>query len=200
MNRFIRKSLEPGEEIVYNGRLHWSYVFGYTFWSAVLIVGAVALAVYGLLQDEASRYLYYTATILTVVGVVVYLVGRVVRTRSEFVVTRTRFIQKDGILDISMTEIPLFKVETVNYHQTLFQRLIGTGCIELVGSGGTCHQLHCVDSPMDVRRAIVAAINQSNQSEAQPATEASPVPRTVAEAAAAVVETLVEEEKESKES
>ncbi len=153
---------------MFNGRLHWSYVFGYTCWSALLLVMAIALAVYGLMREEGSAYLCYTAAGLAVVAIAVWLVGMVVRTRSEFVVTRTRFIQKDGIFDISMTEIPLFKVETVNYHQTFFQRMIGTGCIELVGSGGTSHQIHCVESPMDVRRAIVSAINQSNSTVSQP--------------------------------
>ncbi|MCD8302108.1 MAG: PH domain-containing protein [Prevotellaceae bacterium] len=159
MNRFIRKSLEPGERIVYSGRLHWSYTFAYTFWAVVLVLAALVLAVYGAFQEENNNYFYYGALALLVVALVIWIIGRLVHTRCEFVVTATRFIQKDGIFDISMTEIPLFKVETVNFHQTFFQRMIGTGKIELVGSGGTCHSISRIASPMDVRRAIVSAIN-----------------------------------------
>ncbi|MCD7720667.1 MAG: PH domain-containing protein [Prevotellaceae bacterium] len=165
MNRFIRKSLEPGEQIVYSGRLHWSYVFSYNAWGVILALAAVALALYNLLRDESIGWLYYIALGLLVVAIVLWLIGCTVRTRSEFVVTATRFIQKDGIFSISMTEIPLFKVETVNYHQTFFQRIIGTGCIELVGSGGTSHSIHCIESPMEVRQAIVAAINKTGNKE-----------------------------------
>ena len=170
MNKFIRKSLEPGEEIIYNGRLHWSSIFSYLFWSFVLLVAAIGLAYYG--HRATNRVYYYVAGGALVLSLVVYLTGRVVRTRSEFVVTATRFIQKDGIFNISMTEIPLFKVETVNYHQSLWQRIIGTGCIELVGSGGTNHAIHCIQHPMQVRRTIVSAINkQGNKEDRPPVTE-----------------------------
>ena len=165
MNKFIRESLEPGEEIVYNGRLHWSYIFGYYFWTFVLIIAAGVAVYFG--YRESIQSLYWLALSAAVLGLLVYVWGRVVRTRSEFVVTATRFIQKDGIFNISMTEIPLFKVETVNYHQTLFQRIIGTGCIELVGSGGTFHKLHCIEHPMQVRRTIVSSINQQGQRQQQ---------------------------------
>ena len=72
---------------------------------------------------------------------------------------------EDGIFNIKMTEIPLARIETVNFYQSLWQRLLGTGCVEMVGSGGTSHQVHCIEQPMKVRKIIVASIKkpQSNQ-------------------------------------
>ena len=93
----------------------------------------------------------------------VWIVGRIVRTRSEFAVTDTRFVQKDGIFNIKMTEIPLARIETVNFYQSLWQRIIGTGCVEMVGSGGTSHQVHCIEHPMKVRKIIVASIKKTPQ-------------------------------------
>ncbi|MBQ5871586.1 MAG: PH domain-containing protein, partial [Bacteroidaceae bacterium] len=72
----------------------------------------------------------------------VCIIGRIVRTHTEFAVTSTRFVQKDGIFNIKLTEIPLARIETVNFYQTLWQRIIGTGCVEMIGSGGTAHQVH----------------------------------------------------------
>ncbi len=167
MNRYIRKSLEPGERIAYDGKLHWSYVFTYNAWAFVLLALSVAASVWNYLNEEPSRLVYYLAAALLGLAIVVWATGRVVRTRKEFVVTATRFIQKDGILNIHLKEIPLFKVETVNYHQTFFQRIIGTGGIELVGSGGTYHHIDCIANPMEVRRAIVSAINQCNKAGAE---------------------------------
>ena len=94
-----------------------------------------------------------------------WLVGRIIRTRSEFAVTDTRFVQKDGIFNIKMTEIPLGRIETVNFYQSLWQRILGTGCVEMVGSGGTSHQVHCIEEPMKVRKIICASIKkpQPNQ-------------------------------------
>jgi uncharacterized membrane protein YdbT with pleckstrin-like domain len=94
------------------------------------------------------------------VALVIYIIGRIIRTRTEFVVTNSRFIQKDGIFNIKMTEIPLFKIETVNFEQTFWQRILGTGSVELVGSGGTFHRVHYIKKPQLVRKTIVSTINQ----------------------------------------
>ncbi len=161
MNKYIRKSLEEGEEIVFNGRLHWSYIWGYIFWQWVLLIGAIALFIYNYQREESIPWLYYCVLVMLALAVILWGIGKIARTYSEFVVTATRFIQKDGFFSIHMKEIPLFKIETVNYHQKFLQRIIGTGGIELVGSGGTYHLIENIDKPMEVRRAIVSAINRN---------------------------------------
>lgn len=161
MANYIYNSLEEGEHIILNGRLHWTSIANYLISTWILAIVAVALMAYAYFGDQPS--LLWVGGVALIVAFVVYLVGRIVRTRSEFAITEGRFIQKDGILNIQMTEIPLFKVETVNFFQTLWQRMLGTGCIELVGSGGTSHKIHCVEHPMEVRKTIVAAINRQKK-------------------------------------
>lgn len=163
MANYIKQSLEPGEQIVLKGRLHWSYITCYIFWALAFMIAAIVCF---LLMPTFEGYI--ASAVLCVLALVIYGIGAVVRTRSEFAITNTRFIQKDGIFNIKMTEIPLFKVETVNFYQTLWQRILGTGCVELVGSGGTSHQVHCIEHPMTVRKTIVSAINKpeiTNKSE-----------------------------------
>lgn len=99
------------------------------------------------------------------IAAVVYVVSRIIQTCSEFAVTTTRFIQKDGIFNIKMTEIPLFKIEIVNFYQSFWQRIIGTGCLELVGSGGTSHTVNYIEKPLIVRRTIVSTINKNQNRE-----------------------------------
>jgi len=158
MGDFIKKSLEVGEEIKYNGRLHWCSVWKYIFFSWMMVIGGIAAAGVFYYYKEQNVYIY-TALAVAVLGLIIGLIGRIVRTRSEFAVTTTRFVQKDGIFNIKMTEIPLQRIETVNYYQTMWQRIIGTGCVELVGSGGTSHQVHRIEHPMTVRKMILGAIN-----------------------------------------
>lgn len=161
MANYITSSLEEGEKIVLNGRLHWTAIASYLVATWVLALVGVGVMVWTLLSEQKD--LLWVGGAALVVAFVIYVVGCVVRTRSEFAVTTSRFIQKDGIFNISMTEIPLFKVETVNFHQTFFQRFLGTGCIELVGSGGTSHRVHAVEHPMEVRKTIVSIINRSER-------------------------------------
>ena len=166
MANYIKQSLEEGETIIFKGRLHWSYIFRYLFFSLLFAMGGILviwLAYYR--YPEHQTQLFYAGIALLVLAFFTWIVGRIVRTRSEFAVTDTRFVQKDGIFNIKMTEIPLARIETVNFYQSLWQRLLGTGCVEMVGSGGTSHQVHCIEQPMKVRKIIVASIKkpQSNQ-------------------------------------
>jgi uncharacterized membrane protein YdbT with pleckstrin-like domain len=159
MANYIKRSLEEGEAIIFNGRLHWSYIFKYIFLSLLFTVGgivAIWLAYYR--YPLHKNELLYAGIACLVLAFFVCIIGRIVRTHTEFAVTSTRFVQKDGIFNIKLTEIPLARIETVNFYQTLWQRIIGTGCVEMIGSGGTAHQVHCIEEPMMVRKAISASI------------------------------------------
>ena len=171
MANYIKQSLEEGEQIIFNGRLHWSAIFRYLFFAALFaLCGIVAIALAYTVYPDQKQTLFYVGIALLVLAFFIWIIGRIVRTRSEFAVTNTRFVQKDGIFNIKMTEIPLARIETVNFYQSLWQRIIGTGCVEMVGSGGTSHQVHCIEYPMKVRKIICASIknkpkeNQNNQS------------------------------------
>lgn len=161
MANYIKQSLEEGETIIFKGRLHWSYIFRYLLFSLLFLVGGIIviyLAYYK--YPEQKTALFYVGIALLVLAFFTWIMGRIVRTRSEFAVTDTRFVQKDGIFNIKMTEIPLARIETVNFYQSLWQRILGTGCVEMVGSGGTSHQVHCIEQPMKVRKIICASIKK----------------------------------------
>ncbi len=158
MAHYITNSLEEGEQIVLRGRLHWTSVYRYIFSALLMFLVAIGLLVGGYYTSQQE--LYYAGAGFVVVAAVIYLIGRVVRTKCEFAVTTNRFVQKDGIFNIQMTEIPLFKIETVNFYQSFGQRLLGTGSIELVGSGGTSHRVNFIEKPLMVRKTIVSAINK----------------------------------------
>ena len=174
MANFIEKTLEPGERVIFKGRLHWSYNFRYTAWGILLIVLSVAgMAAIAYTHYNDFNYihnhfinnmlaLFCLCVVGCIVGIGLIGFGYFIRSRTEFAVTTSRFIQKDGIFDIKMTEIPLFKVETVNFYQTFFERMLGTGAIELVGSGGTNHKVEFVQHPYEVRN-IIATYMKSNR-------------------------------------
>lgn len=123
-----------------------------------MVIGGLAAAGACYYYKQQDVYIYL-GIVVAALGLIIGIIGRIIRTRSEFAVTSTRFIQKDGIFNIKMTEIPLQRIETVNYYQTIWQRIIGTGCVELVGSGGTSHQVHCIEHPMQIRKMVLSAIN-----------------------------------------
>ena len=174
MANFIEKTLEPGEEVIFKGRLHWSYNFKYTFMgiAAILLsIGLVIVTTMGESEGSSSWITFYI--IIGLVGLLTIGIGYFLRSRTEFAVTNSRFIQKDGILNIKMTEIPLFKVETVNFYQTLFERMFNTGSIELVGSGGTAHRVEYVQQPYKVRNLIATYMKEQQVDDVPKAAPAS---------------------------
>ena len=166
MSKFIEKTLEDGETIIFKGRLHWTFNWQYTFGGAVLAVLGLVMLIMGLTGDKTPFTV--CGTIGFVVGVCFVLWGYFIRSKTSFAVTNHRFIQKDGILSIKMTEIPLFKVETVNFYQTFFERMLKTGAIELVGSGGTAHRVEFVQHPYEVRN-MIATFMKKKEASVEPA-------------------------------
>lgn len=166
MANFIEKTLEPGEQVIFKGRLHWSYNFmKYTMPGIALILVGLYVLIYYFNEstnEEIDAFLYISG-VLFLIGLCFIAFGYFIRTKTEFAITNTRFIQKDGILNIKMTEIPLFKIETVNFYQNISERMLGTGSIELVGSGGTTHKVSYVQRPYEVRNLIATYMKENKK-------------------------------------
>ena len=182
MANFIEKTLEPGEKVVFQGHLHWYFNFRYTFWGLVLIALGFCLMGYvcnNNFDDTTIKMEFYGSIVLFILGACSILFGYFLRVKTEFAITNTRFIQKDGILNIRLTEIPLFKIETVNFYQSLIERIVRTGSIELVGSGGTNHTVSFIKNPFEVRN-IITTYMKENKTEpvASPSAPAEVVPLT----------------------
>lgn len=164
MANFIEKTLEPGEKIVFKGSLHWYFNFRYTVWGVLLNILGITGMVFVAQNDTdrvATKIALVVSLIACLIGLGFILYGCILRIKTEFAVTNNRFIQKDGLLNIRLTEIPLFKVETVNFEQTFIERIIGTGAIELVGSGGTNHTVRFIKDPFEVRNLITTYMKES---------------------------------------
>ena len=165
MARFREKTLEQGEQIMYRGRLHWYFNFRYTVWGAASIAAGLFFMGYAagnVLERATVSILLGVGAVACLLGLGLIFYGYFLRVKTEFAVTDSRFIQKDGIFSIKLTEIPLFKIETVNFEQTFIERIVGTGSIELVGSGGTNHKVESVQDPMKVRNIITTYMKEEN--------------------------------------
>jgi uncharacterized membrane protein YdbT with pleckstrin-like domain len=55
--------------------------------------------------------------------------------RTHFVLTSQRVIFRSGVIARVGIEIPLYRVNNINFHQSIFERMIGAGDL-LIESGG----------------------------------------------------------------
>lgn len=154
---FPRRLLNDYETISVDLHPHWWFLGP----PSLATVGTIV--VYAVLAPKVSGipetilgYLVLAALLLSTAWVIV----RAVQWRTTyFVVTSHRVIFRQGVLARNGVEIPLERVNNVNFHQDLFERLVGAGDL-LIESGGTDGQQVFSDirNPESVQNLIHAAI------------------------------------------
>jgi len=155
---FPRKLLNDNEEIILDLRPHWMYFIEPIF----LMIGLVAatIAVFALFDSGGLRS---ALSWIIGVGFVVWLVWTLFRLLNwnsiNFVVTSDRVIYRSGLLSKSGIQIPLERINNVNFHQRIYERLFGAGDL-LIESAGTSGQSRFsdVNHPDHIQNVIYKAM------------------------------------------
>jgi uncharacterized membrane protein YdbT with pleckstrin-like domain len=150
---FSQKNLNPNETIALDLHPHWWYFSG----PVAALVGALILEIFVLTLDggttrDALGYL----SLALIVGSAIWLIGRYLKwTTTSFVITSHRLIFRTGVIAKSGIEIPLERVNNVNFNQSVFERMVGAGDL-LIESGGEDGQSRFSDvrHPDRVQRLI----------------------------------------------
>jgi len=143
---FPSKLLNEGEEVVLDLRPHWWYMAEPT----AALVGATVLGIVlwqadidGTLGDVLA-----IATIVLILGSLAWFGVRYAKwATTNFVVTSDRLVYRVGVLAKKGIEIPLERVNTVFFNQTIFERMLGAGDLSIESGGETGKQ-----SFSDIRR------------------------------------------------
>jgi uncharacterized membrane protein YdbT with pleckstrin-like domain len=148
------KKLNADETIALDMHPHWWYFAE----PALVLAGAIVVGIlilarnpHGILAD----LLKWGGIGLLVVGAL-WLVGRYMRWISTyFVITSQRLIFRQGIIAKTGVEIPLERVNNVNFSQGIFERILGAGDL-LIESGGEDGQQRFTDirRPDEVQNLI----------------------------------------------
>lgn len=133
---FPKELLTPDEEAVVDLRPHWWYVTPAAIYLGIaIIVGIAVLA--GASGSDATGW--KILKVLVGVAVVATLVNFGIRyarwTTTNFVVTNERVISRRGVVAKRGIEIPLDRINTVKYNQTVFERMIGAGDLGIESAG-----------------------------------------------------------------
>ena len=139
------RRLNEGEQVVLDLHPHWWYLAGPVATTTAVIAGAVtALA-------ESAPPAAGWAVLAALVASAGWMFLRYLRWRtSRFILTTSRLIERRGVLGRTSREIPLMGLSDISYRQTLFERLIGAGCV-LVESPGKDSPEYFPDLPRPAR-------------------------------------------------
>jgi uncharacterized membrane protein YdbT with pleckstrin-like domain len=140
---FPKKHLNDGETIALDMHPHWWYFAEPAFaLAATILVGIWVIS----LEDDSTLKDILTPTVLVVlVGTACWLTFRAATWQTtNFVITSQRVIFRQGLIAKRGMEIPLDRVNNVNFSQGIFERMLGAGDL-LIESGGEDGQQRFTD-------------------------------------------------------
>ncbi len=152
---YPKKLLNPDERIALDLHPHWWYFAEPAAVLAAWIGGGIALM--ALMDKSDTRRILGFIIVGAIVLSALWLVKRYLGwMTTNFVVTSDRLIFRQGVLAKSGIEIPLERVNNVNFSQSVFERLIGAGDL-LIESGGEEGQQEFTDirKPHSVQNLII---------------------------------------------
>jgi uncharacterized membrane protein YdbT with pleckstrin-like domain len=157
--------LAPNERVVIHKHPHWKMLFFPVIFFLV-VVGAGAY-----LASLVSEQSWHVAAWLAIGGVALVLVAwlaviPLIRWRTtHFVVTTQRVLVREGVLSRSGIDIPMTRINSVQFRHSFFQRLLGCGT--LVVESASDEPLEFDDIPQVER--VHSTLYQELHAEGEPA-------------------------------
>ncbi len=147
---FSEEDLSPGEKIILQMRPHWWYFASQV--GALLL--AIVLGVMALSFGDSTAVGSLTVLLLVLV-LIWFLIRYISWSTTELVLTSDRLVSRGGVLVRHSIEIPLDRINTVFQQQSLIERMIGSGDLEVESAGerGT-QEFHDIRDPQRVQHAI----------------------------------------------
>ncbi|HEX8804176.1 MAG TPA: PH domain-containing protein [Acidimicrobiales bacterium] len=127
---FPRKLLNDEEELVLDLHPHWWFFFE----PLASLIGAIALGLVLLALVDVG-WIQGAVGILVIACLIWFGVRYAKWVTTNFVVTTDRLIYRHGVVSKHGIEIPLERVNTVFFSQTLFERMLGAGDLVIESAG-----------------------------------------------------------------
>jgi len=150
---YVENNLIPGEQVIYNAKVHW-FIF----------VPGIFLFVIGIflfnIQTEEIVLPLLGGMILIFVSIFSLISAFITRFSTELVVTSKRVIAKVGFIRRNTVELNHSKVESINVDQSIFGRMFDFGTLVINGTGGGKTPIPSIDSPLEFRKNAMQAIDE----------------------------------------
>ena len=156
--------LEPGEHVIFQGHPSWRSILGFYLKGllVVAVVAAIAAGVTKALDDEVNSGL---VTLIAIGGLVVVLVaGYVKRLFTTYTITNDRLHIRRGIIARAEQQTTINRVQNVNTHQSVLQRMLLIGNVNFDTAAGDDYdfQFAGVAKPHEVVEAVHRAQREAD--------------------------------------
>ncbi len=149
---FSRKLLNDGEDIALDLHPHWEFFVK----PALALVVAVAFGIWVLFGiEDPPAAVEAIAGVAVLAALIWFGVIYAQWATTHFVVTTDRLIYRHGVLAKKGIEIPLERVNTVFFSQSILERMLGSGDLVIESAGEQGRQTFSnVRKPMAVQNEI----------------------------------------------
>jgi uncharacterized membrane protein YdbT with pleckstrin-like domain len=161
---YVRRSLAPGERLIYRARFNWTYDAQSALWFALGLAPTAmrALEAAGVIigVDRPFGAAFNTFAVAAgAVGFLIVVTRSIHKWTTIAAVTDARLILKVGLISRATAEIALEKIESVMVRQTILGRVLGYGRLTVHGAGVSVIEFPDLAEPAAFRRHVEEAVS-----------------------------------------
>ena len=171
---YVKKSLVPGETLLYETRHHWIVLLGPLLMSCVSAIVAVGLLIEAAQAKDGKgiaagaspmgiHAMQLGGIVLLGAAMATFVYGIAKRNATEMAVTNKRVLIKTGIGGRRTLDLMLSRVESIGVEETFTGRMLGFGSVVVRGTGGTPEAFLLIAHPQEFRRSVQEQIGPTRQ-------------------------------------
>jgi uncharacterized membrane protein YdbT with pleckstrin-like domain len=130
---YPRKLLNEGEEIALDLRPHWWFFWRHIATGIPLFI--IVVLIFAKTHGDLRHWLFVVWAIVAVAWAGWLALQYLEWNFTHFVVTGDRVIYRTGVLAKRGVEIPMERINNINFHQGIWERVIGAGDLDIESAG-----------------------------------------------------------------
>jgi len=184
---YPKNLIQDGETVALDLRPHWWYFSRNILTGIPLFIVVVLVLANVDTQSTLGQGTYWVIALVFLVWAAWLVLKYFQWVMTYFVVTSRRVIYRTGVLSKKGVEIPLERINNINFHQRIIDRIIGAGDLDIESAGrdGQSH-FDFVRHPDGVQHEIYRQMEGRNMPTQFAAPAAADVPAPAAPAPASV--------------
>ena len=150
---YLKNNLKNNEKLIFQSSQSIKYLFFWSFIFGVIGLLIIFLKVFTLVMKVSSGNYFFEITYFSIFTF--YLIKNLITyLTTEYGITSTRVISKEGLIRRDIEEISLSSIESINVTQSIIGRILNYGTIVISGRGTSKVIFKDIDKVVEIRKLI----------------------------------------------
>jgi uncharacterized membrane protein YdbT with pleckstrin-like domain len=157
-DRYVKSILYQNEKVLKTAKIHWVVFLPYLFLIFLYLI--VTCFPWGMVQKFFSfstlSFLIFLPVFIIFIKIFSILIYYIT---SEFVITTERIVIKTGFIKRNSFEIPINRIESIHFDQSVLGRILNYGTILITGKGSSTYGFKNIANPIIFKKQILQQKN-----------------------------------------